>query len=287
MIELATVLPPLASCVSTGIVLLTYGAWNRSVRHRTLAILGAGVLVHWLLLVSLRLDSLFVPATVGMFYVSSYLGPPALSWVFWLSLGAAVMLQDHLLKQPGRGLHLFEVLLTLLCFWTAFEPIIRLVLLGLHFLSDPATGAFGSGEAAGPLPNLWAFRGALLAPATAGLLWGLVRLARRNLMANRKTLAAALVAFCVLAAEPCSLLVGAALVPPPHHGPGREPPNWKTAGSLRIVGVAPETDAYVELTDVFGLIRFQVVRVQGDGFRLVTVRAPGGWLPVRWLVMWE
>ena len=75
----STVMPPLFSCASTGLVVFAYGASSRAVRRRTLVILCAGSMVHLVLLLSLRPDSLFVPTTVGMFYISNLVGPPALS----------------------------------------------------------------------------------------------------------------------------------------------------------------------------------------------------------------
>ena len=197
------------------------------------------------------------------------------------------MLQDGLLRQPARGLHLVEVLLALVGSWTGLDAAVRLVPCGLDFLGDLAAGAPRLHWTTGSLSSLWIFPGALLGPASAGLLWVLVRVARRNLATRRKALATAMVVATVLAAEPSSLLAGAALIPPTHHGPGREPPSWTTAGSLRIMNIVPETHAYVQLTDLFGLIRFHAVAVSGGGCRLVSVRTPRGWLPVRWLVMWE
>ena len=88
----------------------------------------------------------------------------------------------------------------------------------------------------------------------------------------------------VLFSEPAALIIGAGAI---GEIGDRKQYVWQTTGSLSILTVEPDIPALVESTDIFGVVRFHILATRGAGWRVVSLRTPQGWLPIRWLILWE
>jgi len=268
------VFPPLISLLVTAPVVLAW-SWGTARRRKLemLGVLTTGAAVHWILLNSLQWESLSYPVAGAEFYVC----PAGASWGLWACIATSALWvgsQDRGWTGLARTV---EVLLALATTWTGVGVIF---LVGKLLVSGPL---WGEGWTLSVLLSLAS------APASSLMMLlafkGIHRLiaARRN-----KILATALLALWLLCLEPAAWITGATVIGDVRKMVFlREHRTWVSADALGLSRIPPDTPVIVEATDLFGLVRYFMVADVGGGWRVVSVRGWHGWLPIRWIVVWE